>query len=117
MVVDVSGEPTFTRSRPRMLFEGPHFERGAVRSYDVSPAGNRFVMQIQVVRAPEPVTRIDILLNWFEELAELAPVPDHLQSLGACAILPQSSVELRALRPNLSCPFQPFQSIYLITYR
>ena len=75
MVVDVSGEPTFTRSRPRMLFEGPYFERGAVRSYDVSPAGDRFVMQSQVVRAPEPVTRIDIILNWFEELAELAPVP------------------------------------------
>ena len=31
--------------------------------------------EIQDVREPELVTRIEIILNWFEELAERAPVP------------------------------------------
>ncbi len=75
MVVDVSREPTFTRSRPRILFEGSYRQGAAVRSYDVSPDGGRFVMATRVNRAPEPATRINIILNWFEELKELVPVP------------------------------------------
>ncbi len=43
MVVDVNLESTFTRSRPRVLFEGPNLGTTPIRSYDVSP-DDRFVM-------------------------------------------------------------------------
>jgi Tol biopolymer transport system component len=75
MVVDVSLESTFTRSRPRMLFEGSYGQTVPGRSWDVAPDGDRFVMPTHVVREPEPATQINIVLNWFEELKELAPVP------------------------------------------
>ena len=79
MVVDVNLESTFTRSRPRILFEGPYLETTPIRSYDVSPNGDRFVMLTRVNREPEPATRISIVLNWFEELKELAPVPERIE--------------------------------------
>ena len=75
MVVDVNPESTFTRSRPRILFEGPYFVTTPIRSYDVSPAGDRFVLGTRVDREPEPATRIHIVVNWFEELKERVPVP------------------------------------------
>ena len=75
MVVDVNPESTFRRSRPRMLFEGRHGGTTPTRSYDISPAGDRLVFTIRVDREPEPVTRIKIMLNWFEELKERVPVP------------------------------------------
>ena len=75
MAVDVSGESTLTRSRPQMLFEGPLVGMNPIRGLDLSPDGTRFVMLTRVVREPEPVTRINIVQNWFEELKERVPVP------------------------------------------
>ncbi len=75
MVVDVSPGSTFTRSRPRTLFEGPYSSTNPVRGYDVSPDGDRFVLRTENDREPEPTTRIHIVLNWFEDLKELVPVP------------------------------------------
>lgn len=75
MVVDVETEPAFRRtSRPRPLFEGPYGSSNPVRSYDIFPPnGERFVMTRPRDVAPEPVTGINIVLNWFEELQERAP--------------------------------------------
>ena len=73
MVVDVSTEPTFTRSQPRLLFEGSFLATLLLRNYDVSPDGQRFVMATREEHEPEPVTQINIVLNWFEELKRLAP--------------------------------------------
>ncbi len=75
MVADVNLGPTFTRSRPRMLFEGRHAWGTPIRNYDVSPDGEGFVLLTRVDREPELATRIHIVLNWFKELKELAPVP------------------------------------------
>ncbi len=75
LVVDVNPESTFTRSRPRMLFEGRHGWATPIRSYDVSRDGEGFVIRTRVDREPELATRIHIVLNWFEELKELVPVP------------------------------------------
>ena len=74
MVVDVNPESTFTRRRPRIMFEGPRIGTNPIRSYDVSPDGDRFVMLSRVIREPEPATRINIILNWFRELEERVPV-------------------------------------------
>ena len=75
MVVDVDTESTFTRSRPRALFEGRYLDTGPIRGYDISPDGERFVMKTEVPRDPETVTSINVVLNWVEELKRLVPVP------------------------------------------
>ncbi len=67
MAVDVKTGPTFVAESPRLLFEGPFNYR-----YDVSPDGRRFLM-IQPVEPPQPATRIDLVLNGFDELKRLAP--------------------------------------------
>ncbi len=58
-----------------MLFEGLYVATFPTRNYDVSPDGDGFVMLTRVDREPEPATRVNIILNWFEEVAELVPVP------------------------------------------
>jgi serine/threonine protein kinase/Tol biopolymer transport system component len=68
MAVEVKTEPTFTAGKPRLLFEGQFNSY-----YVVSPDSRRFLM-IQAVEPEQPVTRIDLVLNWFEELKRLVPV-------------------------------------------
>ena len=75
MVVDVPGGSISARSRPRMLFGGRYAESGPVRSYDVSPDGDRFVIGTPAAPERHPVTQVNIIQNWFEALAELVPVP------------------------------------------
>jgi len=61
---------------PRPLFEiadGLTFTSGPTRSYDVSPDGQRFYVVQQSVAPHGPVTRIDIVTNWFEELKAKVP--------------------------------------------
>ena len=73
MAVDLSTEPNFTVGRPRELFKGKYGGTLPVRSYDVTNDGQKFLM-IQDVSPPrEPVTQIQIVLNWFEELKRLVP--------------------------------------------
>jgi Tol biopolymer transport system component len=72
MVVDVSiaaDAPVF--SSPRMLFE-QRYEFGAgqtTANYDVTADGQRFVM----VKDQSGSSQLSIVLNWFVELARLAP--------------------------------------------
>jgi hypothetical protein len=74
MVVDIKTELTFSAGRPRELFRYSHLGAVPLRGYDVSPDGRRFLM-VQLVGRPgrEPVTKIHIVLNWFEELKRLIP--------------------------------------------
>ena len=72
MVVSIATEPDFSPGRPRLLLEGtfvpsPWFGR----NYDVAPDGQSFVMVENVV--PEDIqTDLQVVLNWFEELEQLA---------------------------------------------
>jgi dipeptidyl aminopeptidase/acylaminoacyl peptidase len=75
MVVDVATEPEFTPSRARLLFEGHYGGSTPVRNYDVAPDGARFLM-VQPLEAPrEPVTSIELVLNWLTELKQRVPAP------------------------------------------
>jgi eukaryotic-like serine/threonine-protein kinase len=64
---------------PRRLFEFDQQELGfvctPVRCYDVAPDGQRFYVT-QTIPAPRspPVTHINLVLNWFEELKAKVPV-------------------------------------------
>ena len=66
MAVSFKTSPTFIPGKPRLLFEG-QFGPG-----DVTPDG-RFLM-VQAVEPEQPATKINIILNWFEELKEKVPV-------------------------------------------
>jgi hypothetical protein len=70
MVVDVSTASDLALSRPRVLFEQRYvFSGQTVPNYDVSPDGQRFLM----VKDDSAFGRINLVLNWFEELKRLVP--------------------------------------------
>ena len=60
-----------TLSTPRVLFEQRYAFGTAqtLANYDVSPDGHRFVM----VKDDSASGRINLMLNWFEELKRLVP--------------------------------------------
>jgi serine/threonine-protein kinase len=72
MVASVETEPTFSVSKPTILFEG-RYERGVTGnlSYDVAPEGDRFLMiQPRGVRAK---ASFRVVLNWFDDVRRLSP--------------------------------------------
>jgi Tol biopolymer transport system component len=72
MVVDVSTHPELVLSSPRLLFEQRYAFGISVTTpnYDVSPDGERFVM----VKDDSGSGRLNLVLNWFEELKQRVPV-------------------------------------------
>ncbi len=78
MVVPVQTDPTFVPENPQELLEWPYCSRGEGRTYDVSPDGQRFLAfhtALLETDADASPPRINIVLNWFEELKERVPVP------------------------------------------
>ena len=72
MAVDVETGATFRASKPRVLFEGRFLGQmvGAVR-FAVSPDGQRFLLTAPSENSASG--RIDVVVNWCEELKRLAP--------------------------------------------
>ena len=70
MMVEVTTQPSFHASKPRMLFEG-HYAADTirVRNYDATPDGQRFVV-IKPSEQELGATQINVVLNWFEELKQ-----------------------------------------------
>jgi hypothetical protein len=76
MAVDIATQTGFAAAKPRQLFEGRYMvtSTGWARpNYDVSPDGQRFLMLKPVEPEQAPVTQINVVLNWSEELKRLAP--------------------------------------------
>jgi Tol biopolymer transport system component len=70
MGVSVTTGPEIVLSAPRLLFEQRYsFTNQSIASYDVSPDGQRFVM----VKNESDSGRLNLVLNWFEDLRRLAP--------------------------------------------
>jgi serine/threonine-protein kinase len=72
MVVEVSTRSgDIVLSQPRVLFEQRYAFGSAqtIANYDVSPDGQRFVM----VKDDSSSGRLNVVLNWFEELKRLVP--------------------------------------------
>jgi Tol biopolymer transport system component len=80
MAVPVETEPTFSAGKPRELFRGTFVAGvGMSPAYDVHPDGKRFLMikppQLQEEEPTEaPPRKINIVLNWDEELKQRVPV-------------------------------------------
>ena len=79
MAVSVETEPTFEPIKSEMLFEGSHLGlmQGNPHPWDIHPDGKRFLMIEESTgdaSAEEtPRSKINIVLNWFEELKERIP--------------------------------------------
>jgi serine/threonine protein kinase len=81
MAISVETEPTFNCGKPRVLFKGSFISGyGTSPSWDISPDGKRFLMikrpapsgTTAAAAAPRP--KINIVVNWFEELKQRVPV-------------------------------------------
>jgi serine/threonine-protein kinase len=72
MVVSVETEPTFSVSKPVILFEG-RYEQGVAGnlSYDLAPEGDRFLM-IQPL-GNRKMESFRVVLNWFDDVRRLSP--------------------------------------------
>ena len=66
--VDITTRPTFSASKPSLLFEGAYDD-----GYDVTADGQRFIM-IQGKARPSAPTQINIVPDWFDELKRRVPV-------------------------------------------
>ena len=85
MAVSVKIEPTFSLATPQPLFRGTYISAstsiGALElsPWDVSADGKRFLM-MKALQGPGELTaeegprKINIVLNWFEELKQKVPV-------------------------------------------
>jgi eukaryotic-like serine/threonine-protein kinase len=72
MVVDIQTQPTFSAGKPQLLFETPQAGvqpfGGVGADYSVSADGQRFLMARARAQAQPPLTQINVVTNWFEEL-------------------------------------------------
>ena len=106
MSVQVAKGSTFSPSTPRLLFEGDYVRAEPVIDFDVHPDGQRFLM-IQQSRPDPPITHINVVLNWFEELKRRLPgppvTPPSFPSPSSCArrqlILPARPIYLSPRTP------------------
>src|SRR6267143_1373101 len=74
MAVETTTRPSFTASKPRVLFEGRYEPSPATTpNYDVSPDGQRFLMLKPNQQEASAPTQINVVLNWFEELKRRVP--------------------------------------------
>ncbi len=69
MAVSITTEPTFNASKPRQTIDRDQLR--AVESLDVLPDG-RFIM-IQKGEDEDDIKRVNVVLNWFEELKAKVP--------------------------------------------
>ena len=75
MSVPTTSPEEFIPGRPELLFESPYesVQRGVTTNYDVAEDG-RFLM-VQREETVANTWRINVVLNWFEELSAGAPSP------------------------------------------
>ena len=75
MVVSIqTQDQTLNLGSPRVLFEGryvSHSSTPGYQYYDISPDGKRFLMMKEEAALEQ--SRINVVLNWFEELKRLVP--------------------------------------------
>ena len=74
MAVATTIQPTFQAAKPVVLFEKPYYDVDALRDYDVASDGRRFLMLKESEQVADAI-RMNVVLNWFEELKRLVPTP------------------------------------------
>ena len=79
MAVDFAPGTAFKVSAPRELFEGAWITTVPLRGHDVSPDGQHFYMFGRDTEGmvDQRVTKLNVVLNWFDELKKRAPPSAH----------------------------------------
>ena len=77
MAVEIQTEPVLEVGQTRTLFTQRYSVDGTGNgNYDVDQNGTRFLMVSErVLATPQTSLKINIVLNWFEELKERVPTP------------------------------------------
>ena len=86
MTVLVKTTPDFILEKPKTLYRGTYIYADFVldpyefNTWDINPDGKRFLMMKEAEATDDESTeeiprKINIVLNWFEELKEQVPVP------------------------------------------
>ena len=77
MAVEVQTAPEFRAAQPRPLFTlhstGARFRSALYKDWDVSRDGKRFLV-INAPESSETGVRLQAVVNWFEELRQVAPL-------------------------------------------
>jgi Tol biopolymer transport system component len=75
----IQTEPQFKVVHREALFDDVYIRARfpGHRNYDISKDDERFLMIKQVDEQPAPVTHLNVVLNWFEEVKRLAPPGKH----------------------------------------
>jgi eukaryotic-like serine/threonine-protein kinase len=79
MAVGVETEPEFKPGKPTVLFRGEYYpgESVGAPTWDISPDGKRFLMIKEVESTSKPAAeaprKINIVVNWLEELKQRVP--------------------------------------------
>jgi serine/threonine-protein kinase len=73
MAVPVTTTPTFKAGESRTIFRGPYINVPGF-SYDVSPDGQRFLVLQPEDSQEKPITELQVIFNWTEELKRKVPV-------------------------------------------
>jgi serine/threonine protein kinase/Tol biopolymer transport system component len=89
MAVDIETEPTFKRGNPKTLFRGTYLsttsQKIVMTPWDIHPDGKKFLMikpsgvpaggsTAEKPATAPPRPKINIVVNWFEELKQRVPV-------------------------------------------
>ncbi len=79
MGVEITTDAGFAFGNEQVLgMQGYLYLSGGIRTYDITPDGQRFLMIFpadQANSAESSAQRINVVQNWFEELKERVPVP------------------------------------------
>jgi len=78
MAVPYKTEQSFSPGTPTTLFSNAYTSIGVggspdLSTWDISPDGNRFLMMKETESAAEIPRKINVVLNWFEELKKRVP--------------------------------------------
>jgi eukaryotic-like serine/threonine-protein kinase len=78
LAVAMETKPTFSRGTPKTLFSGKYVNPGTIEGtpWDINPDGKRFLMMKEsgsATSAGEGPPKINIVLNWLEELKQRVP--------------------------------------------
>jgi hypothetical protein len=74
MAVHIAPGAVLKFGQPRRLFEGDYETQVPMRSYDVTPDGKHFIMLRNEPLPDQRVTKLTVVLNFFDELRRRAPV-------------------------------------------
>ena len=79
MAVRVETEPAFNPGKPKILFRGTYYSpMVGITPWDISADGKHFLMlkkaaTVSTPTADEAPSRINVVVNWFEELKQKVP--------------------------------------------